>query len=179
MTTRQTTALLLLIVASATLLVACTPRDALPGQIVFTRRDGDVNVLYKANASGSGEELLYRNEDATNANILNPAWVPGGRAVTFTAMRDGTWRQMEIDLATHEVKVAEGVPDLVSRPSRADDLVVERGSVFVTEPDGKRKQLYYHKNYDAKFNVGRRRRVGGPIASTSSFRSARRCGGAG
>jgi hypothetical protein len=137
-------------------LCACDdPKAKLRGEVVFTRRDGDVNALYRVKANGDGEELLYRHTGASNNNVLFPSWSESGEEAYFTVHKGTAWVGMALNLRTRQAReAAEAPPRVDSRLSHDPERIeVDAGSVYLKTAEG-RKQLYYHKNFDSKFNVG-------------------------
>lgn len=131
------------------------PRADLRGDVVFTRRDGDNLALYRIQADGSGEELLYRHTGQANNNILYPELSEDKRKVYFTVTQGTAWQAMALDLQTRQVQPAPDQPPRIdARQTHAPDAIeIDQGSVYLKTPEG-RKQLYFEKNYDGKFNTG-------------------------
>ena len=146
----------LALVAVASMATACNKAwDELDGHVTFVERNDDgVLELYMAEASGRGKVLLYSHDDPKNANVMQPRWSADGSKITFSVMKNGAWTAMQIDPGTHQVTPASTPSDVVSRASRAEDIKVERGSVYI-DKGGKKVQVYRFRGaFDSKLSRG-------------------------
>jgi Tol biopolymer transport system component len=126
----------------------------LKGEIVFTKRDNGVLNIYKINADGTGEKLLYHNEDPMNPNASSPKWSQDGSKIYFTAMKNGQWTTFIMNPDGSQVElVAQGEPILM-HPLTSHDLVVQKGSVYWKDEQGELHKVYYFPNQNYKTNPG-------------------------
>lgn len=130
------------------------PSRELPWNIVYVDRHNDILDVYSISPKEGNKKLLYHNSDSTNANSLFPMWSADKFRINFVAMKDGEWRKFSMKADGSDVKMESWEPDLLSRESRADDIIIENGSIFYRDTAGKKTQVYTHKLYDPKFNNG-------------------------
>lgn len=77
-------------------------------------------------------------------------------------MKDGEWRNFSMDASGQNVETESWEPNLLSRESRADDIIIENGGISYRDSTGKKTQIYTHKFYDPKFNNGATEASWGP-----------------
>lgn len=108
------------------------------GELVFLARERDVNVIKRVGLSGT-PVVVFANKDATNSNCLHPRWTADGARVEFVAMKDGAWARWSVKPDGTDAHPIDGVPDLVTRATRSDDLEVvsEKGKVVLRRTDTK------------------------------------------
>lgn len=138
------------------------PRAELPWNIVYVERHNDILDIYSISARWENRKLLYHNSDSTNANSLFPMWSADKSRINFVAMQSGEWRNFSMKTDGTDVKMESWEPDLLSRVSRADDIIIENGSIFYRDDTGTKTQIYIHKLYDPKFNSGASEASWGP-----------------
>lgn len=138
------------------------PAWELPWNIVYVERHNDILDVYSISPKGENKKLLYHNSDSTNSNSLFPMWSADKSRINFVAMQSGEWRKFSMKTDGSDVKVESWEPDILSRESRADDIIIENGSIFYKNNAGTKTQVYTHKLYDPKFNNGASEASWGP-----------------
>ena len=132
----------------------------LKGQVVFTRRDADgVSDIWKINANGTSEEMLFHNDkyggEAMNFNSRKPNWTENREEVCFIMMNsEGNWDYFNLYLNNKEVKISECRVIEVSQLSRANDIIVENGDVYYLSGQEKIKIYDYKFKCDSKLCPG-------------------------
>lgn len=125
------------------------------GKIVFTRRDenGDKNI-WKINADGTNEEILYHHSNEVNSNCSDPNWSKSGNKIFFTAMKEDAWKRYVMDADGTDVRVAENKKVSSFKSSESEDLKINAGSVLWQDDSGEWHEVYHHSYYDSKLNPG-------------------------
>lgn len=126
--------------------------SSLKGEVVFVQRDKGILNVYIISANGTNKRVL----DTHGSNALFPHWDDNKTNIHFYTLNGEIWQEKIIApsgelLATLGNDASES---LISRDVRAEDLVVERGCVYVKNPNKNRTLIYQHSNYDNKFNTG-------------------------
>ncbi len=138
-------------------------RKTLKGEIVFVRRDGLYLNIYKINADGTGEKMIYHHENKLNSNASHPEWSEDGSKIYFSAMEGVDWeniksRKFMIDVDGSNAQLlpkgTEFRLGITSQRSREKDIIVKLGSLYYINEAGKEISLYYHKNFDPDLNPG-------------------------
>jgi hypothetical protein len=133
-------------------------RKSLKGHIVFTRRNSKrVLDVWRIEANGTNEKLLFKNKDRVNSNCSNPVWAENGSRIYFTAMKNGQWKRWAMGEFGESPRIMENLdprPGHQSADSREDDIRVEAGSIFVKDNPN---PVYKHLEYDQKMNPGARK----------------------
>src|SRR3972149_3853289 len=115
--------------------------NSLKGEIVYAKRDGGSSNIYKISANGTNKKLLYHNEDKVNSSSFQPRWSDDGSKIYFTAAENGKLRTFWIDSngnkLTGSFKSEKGYYGSGSR-SRSDDIIVEQGSVYYLNEQGRK-----------------------------------------
>lgn len=137
----------------------------LKGEIVFLKRDkeGILNI-WKINANGTGERWLYKHNyggKAANFNCGFPEWSKDGTKIYFQALdKNGKLQIYEMNPDGKNVRIAENPVDYskkdgVSRVTRADDILVKEGNIYIYNKKGVPKLIFKHKGpYDPAYNPG-------------------------
>ncbi|TSD04648.1 MAG: hypothetical protein Athens071412_715 [Parcubacteria group bacterium Athens0714_12] len=129
--------------------------SSLKGEIVFTRRDGLYLNIYKINADGTGEKMLYHHENKVNSNASFPFWSENGSEIYFAAMKDREWVKFVMDADGKNVRATEEKdPYQISRESREKDIIVKEGSIYILNKKGEEILIRLHKDYDFYLNPG-------------------------
>jgi len=133
--------------------------SGLRGEIVYAKRDKykDEYILniYKISANGTGKKLLYHHDNPVNANCSFPEWSEDGLKIYFQAYSDGGWKVFSIDPDGNGLRVEEGrQPDLLSRDTRSDDIIWDKGSLFYINEAGNKIQVFRHRKYQVDWNHG-------------------------
>ena len=129
----------------------------LKGEIVFTRRnDEGISDIWKINANGTGERLLYHN-DKNKTRTSFPCWSLNGSKIYFLMYDLINKKQQiyEMDADGKNVKLAvnpDKIPLDVNWNSRDEDIKVIRGDLFIII-NGQKKMIY-DARYDGKFYMG-------------------------
>jgi len=132
----------------------------LKGQVVFTRRNADgVSDIWKINANGTEEEMLFHNDkyggEAMNFNSGKPYWSVDGENVYFITMtQENNPGVFELSINDREIKSSNYKIDEVGKTSRADDIIVENGDVFYLSGQEKVKVYDYKFKCDSKLCPG-------------------------
>jgi len=115
----------------------------LKGEVVFTRRNADgVFDIWKINANGTGEVMLFHNEDKVNSHCLFPEWSDDGKKIYFKAMRNGEWKNFEMSNNGENVNIISDIPgdyrnpEGVSQRSREEDIIVREGDIYYLDENG-------------------------------------------
>ncbi|TSC95410.1 MAG: hypothetical protein Athens101410_589 [Parcubacteria group bacterium Athens1014_10] len=134
-------------------------RKSLKGEIVFTRRDGLYLNIYKINANGTGEKMLYHhNIDEPNLNSFLPEWSDDGLNIYFTAMKNKEWKKFEIDINGNNIQfLKQGTKfklGLTNQDTREKDIIMDLGSISYLNEKGEKNLVLSHKNFDPDLNPG-------------------------
>jgi len=132
----------------------------LTGEVVFTRRDkSGVSNIWKINANGTGEIMLFHNDKyggpAKNFNSGSPQWSDDGTKIYFRSMdKDNKSKIFEMDFDGKNVKVNEELTkskdaDLrwVSKRSKEKDIIVEQGNIYYLDENKNKNLIYKHKGW--------------------------------
>ena len=120
----------------------------LKGEIVFARRDNGVLNIYKINANGTGEKLLYHNGNF-------PEWSKDRTKIYFTAFKKGKLMTFAMDENGGNIKVVSNKNiHLLNHPELEKDIVIQKGSVYWKDDQGNFHQVYHFSNQNYKLNPG-------------------------
>lgn len=124
----------------------------LKGEVVFTRRNADdVSDIWKINANGTGEMLLYHNDsNPFKTDSRNPLWSIDEEKIYFISF-DKNKKEiiLEMDADGRNVKLAEN-PDCkpvnFTQRSRVNDVKELHGDLFITK-NGQDVLIFKHSGY--------------------------------
>ncbi|MBU4360787.1 hypothetical protein KKA66_02985, partial [Patescibacteria group bacterium] len=131
----------------------------LKGEVVFTRRNSDsVSDIWKINANGTGEVMLFHNEkDKTRTSF--PCWSLSGDKIYFF-LYDLIKKEKQIyEMNTDgtDIKLAvnpDPKPEDFTQFSRKKDIKEFKGDLFITQ-NGQEVQIFKHSGYyDQDFAAG-------------------------
>ena len=138
----------------------------LTGEVVFTRRDkSGVSNIWKINANGTGEVMLFHNDKyggpAKNFNSGSPQWSKDGTKIYFRSMdKDNKSKIFEMDFDDKNVKALEKNPtdyklDDIRHFSREKDIIVREGDIYYINKNNQEIKIYNFKGpYSQDFNPG-------------------------
>ena len=136
----------------------------LKGEIVFTRRnDEGISDIWKINANGTGERLLYHNDkNLFKTDSRNPLWSNDGSKIYFISFDKNKKQQIyEMDADGGNVKLAKN-PDRIplsgSEISREKSIKGLNGNLYITQ-NNKKIQVFKHSGYydqDFSYSTGAR-----------------------
>lgn len=134
-------------------------RKSLKGEIVFARRDGLYLNIYKINADGTGEKMLYHhNADEPNLNSFLPEWSDDGLKIYFTAMKNRDWKKFEMNSNGSNVQLLPSGTKfklgLTNQDTREKDIIMDLGTIYYLNEKGEKVLLRPHKNFDPDLNPG-------------------------
>lgn len=128
----------------------------LPGIIVFNRRDGERQNVYKISADGTTEKLVFSSDDKTNPNALSPVWSDDKKKIRFQAMNGGAWKTFVVNADGGETQIVDEAEKVFERKTN-ENLKIERGNLYVLEKDGGETLVYKFRaplGYDHVFSPG-------------------------
>src|SRR3989338_223414 len=126
----------------------------LKGEVVFTRRNSEgVSDIWKINADGTGEMLLYHNNKyggpAKNFNSILPEWSIDGEKIYFKAIGEKGWEVFEMDNNGKNINIIKN-PDnkllIGNQWSREKDIRVFNGDIYIIK-DGQEVRIFKHSGY--------------------------------
>ena len=126
--------------------------EALPGQLIFLRKVSDDERQVVLTSANSQEETVLVTKKREEG-VLHKALWNDDKSLIKLAFYDMSaqpntlkWITIKPDGSEWtELKEGDLLADLGNEPSRADDIIVESGDVFITLPDNKeRKKLFTH-----------------------------------
>ena len=138
----------------------------LKGQVVFTRRDADgVSDIWKINANGTSEEMLFRNDlNGFKTDCRKPQWSEYGKKIFFISFDQDKKKDVyEINTDGSNFKLKENKEeyrkeeyrlDDTTSLSREKDIIVENGDVFYLLGQEKIKIYDYKFKCDSKLCPG-------------------------
>ncbi len=137
---------------------------SLKGEIVFVRRDGLYLNIYKINADGTGEKMLYHHENKMNSNAGYPIWSDDSSKIYFQAMTGAgdsienyKWKIFEMSPNGENVKITEDKIELpiVLESSKEKDILVQEGSIYyLNEKKEKVLVFRFQGHYDSYESPG-------------------------
>ena len=130
-------------------------RKSLKGEIVFSRRDGLYLNIYKINADGTGEKMLYHNPADISAYL--PEWSEDGTKIYFTTVKDKKARRFEMDTDGKNIRLATDknfTLTVGNQISREKDIIVELGNIYYLDKQNEKILILPHKNFDPDLNSG-------------------------
>jgi len=124
----------------------------LKGQVVFTRRNSEgVSDIWKINANGTNEEMVFHNDDSVNANSIQPYWSENKKNIYFKSMENGKWKIFEMNINNSEIKINKKLTasiDISSKWSknltRDDGIIHKNGDLFI-QKNNQEIKIYNHK----------------------------------
>src|SRR3990167_500805 len=124
----------------------------LKGEVVFTRRNAEgVSDIWKINANGSGEMLLYHNDlNPFETDSRVPLWSEDGKKVYFISFdKDKKEVILEMSVDGKNIKVAKNpdkIPLDVNQWTREKDIRVFNGDIYIIK-DGQEVRIFKHSCY--------------------------------
>ena len=104
--------------------------------------------IYKINANGTGEKLLYRNGHF-------PEWSKDKNKIYFTTSENGKPMTFVMDENGNNAKPVDSKKINLLHPQEMEqDIIVQKGSVYWKDKLGELHQVYYFPNQNYKLNPG-------------------------
>ena len=126
----------------------------LKGEVVFTRRNAEgVSDIWKINANGTGEVMLFHNDKdggpAKNFNSILPEWSIDGEKIYFKAAGEKGWEIFEMDNNGKNINIIKNPDNKLltgNQWSREKDIRVFNGDIYIIK-DGQEVRIFKHSGY--------------------------------
>ena len=132
----------------------------LKGEVVFTRRNAaGVSDIWKINADGTGEKILYHNDlNPFKTDSRVPLWSNDGNKIYFISFdKDKKEVILEMDTDGKNVGIAKNpdrMPEDISRWSRVDDVIVRDGDMYIKKEEQEFRIFKHSGYYNQDYNLG-------------------------
>jgi len=119
--------------------------EQLSGEIVFLAEDdAGYHSVCRVAADGGSKKILYRYE-LKEIGVFNPKWSANGLEVSFTSLdrKTGELTKITVDKEGNVLSREPGNnDDTTSHYTFEEDITVEKGTIYVLEEDGSRREVY-------------------------------------